>query len=69
MPTPEPEITEIAAILAHRLPEPGVPEPAAKEAWRGALRYARAAGIIGEITEKIAQDDPTLAPLCERLER
>jgi hypothetical protein len=69
MPGHEPEITEIAAVLAHRLPEPGVPEHEAVDAWRGALRYARATGIIGELTAQITADDATLAPLCEELER
>jgi hypothetical protein len=65
----EPEITQIAAVLANRLPTAGVPAPDAVDAWRGALRYARAAGIIEEITEKITAEDASLQVIKEELDR
>lgn len=65
----EPEITQIAAVLAHRIPNAGVPEAEAVDAWRGALRYARATGIIAEITEKITADDASLQVIKEELDR
>ena len=54
----EPEITDIAACLAARLPTEGVPTPDAVQAWRAALRYARAAGAIDPLADRIASDDP-----------
>lgn len=65
----EPEITQIAAVLANRLPTAGVAAPEAVDAWRGALRYARATGIIGEITDQITADDASLSLLKEELDR
>lgn len=65
----EPEITQIATVLANRLPTDGVDPKEAVDAWRGALRYARATGIIGEITEKIAAEDASLGVIKEELDR
>lgn len=54
----EPQITEIASYFAARMPTEGVPHPAATEAWRHTLRFARRTGAIGPLVELISRAEP-----------
>ena len=67
----EPEITDIAACFANRLPSEGVSTPDAIQAWRAALRYARQAGAIDPLVERIieADRDPAILDACQALLR
>ncbi len=55
----EPQITEIASYFASRMPTEGVEEPAAVDAWRATLRYARRTGAIEPLTDLISNADPS----------
>jgi hypothetical protein len=66
----EPQITEIASYFASRMPTEGVEEPAAVDAWRATLRYARRTGAIEPLTELIGSavpDDERLQQHCREL--
>jgi len=70
MPRPEPQITEIAGVLAATLPTEGVSTEASVEAWRSSLRYARNNGAIGPITDMLRRDaghDEAVAKACDEL--
>ena len=63
-------ITEIAGQLAVAMPTKGVDEPAAKQAIRSTLHYAKDVGIMEQLTEKIeaeAHGDKHVSLLCEAL--
>ena len=67
-----PQITAIAGVIAKNLPHDGVSEEEATQAWRGALRYARATGTIQSVTQGIKQDLPgsrMVEALCDELEK
>ena len=66
----EPQITEIAAAFATRLPDQGADPAASKEGWRRALHLARELGDMGWVTRLVARrapDDATLQAHCETL--
>lgn len=63
-------ITAIAGQLAERMPTKGVEQGEAKEAIRNTLHYARKAGIMDSLTERIeaeAEGDAQVTRLCESL--
>jgi len=53
----EPEITQIAHVLADKIPTLGVEQDDAVQAWRKALRCARKNGAIDELAVRIAATD------------
>lgn len=70
MPIDEPPITMIASYLSARLPTAGVERPAAKEAWRRTLRYARSSGAMEALADQIVADtngDRLMRRICEVL--
>lgn len=68
----EPEITNIAKFIATRVPKDGVSHRKAVAAWRGSLRYARKAGVIEELVDRLkaeAPDDPSLHIVLDEAKR
>ena len=66
----EPQITEIAAYFAARLPDEGVEQSVTRNGWRHALRLAREQGVtdwLVELVSRQAPDDDTLQAHCETL--
>ena len=66
-----PQITDIASVLATRLPNEGTPADETAQALRSGLYYARKAGIMDLAAERLAQDaphDPVVAQLCKDLQ-
>ena len=63
----EPQITEIAGVIADVLPTKGVPRDDAQQAWRHSIRYARNTGNIEAVTEQLSEEAPSLKPLWDEL--
>jgi len=58
MPHDEPEITQIAKLIAARIPTEGVEPTTVVDSWRGALRYARRTGMIDDLVTMVKADWP-----------